>query len=133
MPKIARPYDYLKDYAQLVTGQNRIDEIADHQSQDDRRFFDNNHSRKHRVRLAHPAEIAQGENALNQGSDLRAGHVWYAAVRNVESGERLRLFFSAPPRASLSEAQAREVFELLAIIANTPLHEIEAGLRERVR
>lgn len=113
---------------------NRIDELAEEQSQSDRRYFDRNPTRSHRIRLAHPAEIAQGENTFAQAAQsLPEGHTWYTAVRCVSQGMRLRLFFSGPHEFAagiLSESQAAEIYETVANLFGPQTHAVEAGMRE---
>jgi hypothetical protein len=124
----------MDDHVEPVKGiSNRISQLIENQSQADRRFFDQNPRRAHLVRLAHPAEIAEGENALHRATRLPEGYAWYVAVRCVAPGMRLRAFFaglSGFPSSHLTEPQAEQIYEAATSLFSEQAREIEACLRE---
>jgi hypothetical protein len=113
---------------------DRISQLVEDQSQSDRRFFDNNPSRAHLIRLAHPAEIADEEYIIGQEVPIPAGSTCYAAVRRVPPG-RLRLLFVGPsgfPAGHLSEEQAAYVYESVATRLGGYAELAEAIMRQGV-
>lgn len=109
----------------LAAPNTRIHELADEQTQADRRWFEKHPGRKHYVRPAHPAEIAEFEIV----STVPPGYQIYVAVRNVRPGVRLRATFcrgAGFPVWELSEKHARRIFRDLA---DDRVKEVEAALR----
>jgi hypothetical protein len=87
----------------------RVDRITDA----DRKFFERFPNRRHRLRVAHRAEIEQGALVFCESViPLPDGMIHFAAVRNVRTGFRLRVFFAghAELDVDLSESAAWSVF-----------------------
>jgi hypothetical protein len=114
--------------------QRRMQELAekvDRVTQGDRRFFERRPDRKHRVRLASQAEIAQQELLDGRPIEMLPGCRIFTIVRNIAAGVRLRLFTYGLEGADtdLTEAMARAIFEAAA----TPhTWKIEAQMRAAV-
>jgi hypothetical protein len=98
-------------------------------TQADRRFFERFPHRKHRIRLASRAEIAQNEFLDGQPVWLPEGLRVFTAVRNIAPGVRMRLFLRGleGSETDLDEQTALAIYEA----AETPRsQEIEAELRK---
>lgn len=90
----------------------RVDKIT----RADRKFFERHPNRRHRVRVAHYAEIEQGELVCGDSvEELADGMIYFAAVKNIKTGVRLRLFFHADEMldTDLSEDAVFYIFEQL--------------------
>ena len=97
----------------------------------DAAFFDRFPDRRHRVRLAALAEIAQ--NAIMAlGEDLTPvpGARWIVMVKQVRPGVRMRAFAQATGADDfdLSEGEARDLYDAKVRLGSR-LHAIEAQVR----
>ena len=103
----------------------RVDKVT----QADRRFFERFPNRRHRVRLASQAEIAQHE--LLEGAPIwkPPGTRIFVAVRNIAPGCRLRLYIRGIEGAEtdLDEGMAKAIFESSA---SPRTWEVEAQMRK---
>jgi len=110
----------------------RLDEHVEAVCDGDRLFFEKFPARKHRVRPAHPAEVAQHELIQQCQLSAPAGGRLFTVVRNIMPGIRIRLCIVGPENAQpdVGEKMARKLFEALA---PAQLREIEAGLRKAVK
>jgi hypothetical protein len=67
---------------------SRVDKIT----AGDKKFFERFPDRRHRVRVAHRAEIEQGELFCGDSfEELDDGMIYFTAVKNIKTGVRLRL------------------------------------------
>jgi hypothetical protein len=111
----------------------RLSAKVDKITQADRRYFERFPLRRYRIRFAGRAETGTNEILDDASTLLRPGEIAYAAVKNVESGKRMRFLFRAEAGLEdCSEQEARDVFELLAL--RTPqrgahVAEIDATIR----
>ena len=78
----------------------------------DRRFFARRSDRSHRVRHAAPVEMQVGREAGQTFAPLLPGARWFAAVRQVAPGYRIRAVYQAFHDADvdLSEAECRRLY-----------------------
>ena len=113
--------------------QRQMQKLAPHVdrvTEADRVFFEQHPDRKHRVRFASEAEIAQLEILNGQVTTLPPGIRHFVIVRNVAPGARLRLFVTnregAETGLDVPEDLADVIFDTRA---TRQLREIEANMR----
>lgn len=87
-------------YAQVLapTQQQQLDQLAD--SLDlvktgDRMFFERWKNRRHRIRLASPAEIEE-QRIVTGRTSVPAEHRLFVAIRALAPDQRVRAFFPGP-------------------------------------
>jgi hypothetical protein len=86
----------------------KVNLLVERASERDRRFFERNPDRQHRVRPAHPAEFEQvGLPEPPDDSPFKA----YIAVKQIEPGVRIRKPLYAIIPHAVGEDEARSVFE----------------------
>jgi hypothetical protein len=102
---------------------------VDRITQADARFFERFPHRKHRVRLASQAELAQNEIINGGPVFLPPGCRFFVAVRNFAPRARLRLFVRGleVSETDLDEVTARAVYEWAS---TEETRQIEAELRK---
>jgi hypothetical protein len=91
----------------------RLSRRVDRITHADRKFFERFPGRRHRMRVAHRAELEQGALVLGESViPLPDGMIHFAAVRNIRTGFRLRVFFAGNEMldVDLSESAAWSVF-----------------------
>jgi hypothetical protein len=118
------------DMPKKHSGRQAANELAEQVSRitsADRLFFERHPNRKHRVRIAGKAEIAETEMFCGVHMDVRPDESIFAVVRNEAPGKRSRLLIPGPKDAEtdLSEDMARELFE--AAISQGRLHFVVRG------
>ncbi|MGH9614296.1 MAG: hypothetical protein ACRD4P_14580 [Bryobacteraceae bacterium] len=109
----------------------KLANLVDRVTQTDRRFFERFPHRKHRVRLASQAEIAQHELLDDKPIFLPEVCRIFTVVRNIAPGARLRMYVRGleGSETDLDEATALAIFEASA----TPKTlEIEAAIKKSV-
>lgn len=76
----------------------------------DRRFFARHTERRHRLRLAGRAEAAL---ASRTSGEPFSGDAWFAVVRQIIPGVRVKLFFTGPAGndTDVGEAECRWLYE----------------------
>jgi hypothetical protein len=107
----------------------QLSAALDRTMQSDRKFFERFPARKHRVRLASRAEIAEMETIAGRDCGPVAGIRIYVAVKNIAPGLRIRTHLTAPADCDvdLTEAQAAEIF---VSCAGAMHQKLEAKMRE---
>lgn len=83
----------------------------------DRIWFEEHPQRQHRIRFAHPCEIAQNEIVGGRAWTLPPDMRWFTIVKSVVPGSRVRLYTAnheTAPTDTVPETMARKIYAQLA-------------------
>jgi len=114
--------------------QRVVDEVDRTVCESDRRFFDANPDRNHRVRPASDVEISEMEMALD--SVLSGGGTrWFVSVTRMSPGVRLRSFCEMPPETPWQDGfdLGEEICRSYAESAPEPLRALAEAVKKNER